>query len=165
MVSSLKIFHAGPAPLISALFDTLGIGKILDSVLPWDETQCKLPPSIRIKALVINILAGRTPLYNVERFFKFQDTENLLRKGVTHEDTKRRVCHGRAVHSSISKKLSDHEVEVSFLRQMAWESLNPVALPLPWVNLSRKPITSRSLPSIRFTTTGRPYSFRPVWNS
>lgn len=86
MGSSLKIFHAGPAPLISALFDTLGIGKILDSVLPWDEAQCKLPPSIRIKALVINILAGRTPLYNVERFFKFQDTENLLGKGVTHED-------------------------------------------------------------------------------
>ena len=86
MVSSLKIFHAGPAPLISALFDTLGIGKILDSVLPWDEAQCKLPPSIRIKALVINILADRTPLYNVERFFKFQGTENLLGKGVTHED-------------------------------------------------------------------------------
>ncbi|HHY46301.1 MAG TPA: IS1634 family transposase [Firmicutes bacterium] len=86
MVSSLKVFHAGPAPLISALFDALGIGKILDSVLPWDQTQCKLPPSIRIKALVINILAGRTPLYNVERFFKFQDTENLLGQGVTHED-------------------------------------------------------------------------------
>ncbi|NPV54933.1 MAG: DUF4277 domain-containing protein [Firmicutes bacterium] len=45
-----------------------------------------MPPSIRIKALVINILAGKTPLYNVERFFKFQDTENLLGQGVTHED-------------------------------------------------------------------------------
>jgi len=86
MVSSLKIFHVGPAPLISALFDALGIGKILDSVLTWDEAQCKLPPSIRIKALVINILAGRTPLYNVERFFKFQDTDNLLGQDVTHED-------------------------------------------------------------------------------
>ncbi|HHV61422.1 MAG TPA: IS1634 family transposase [Firmicutes bacterium] len=86
MAPSLKIFHAGPAPLISALFDALGIGKTLDSVLAWDQTQCKLPPSIRIKALVINILAGKTPLYNVERFFKFQDTENLLGQGVTCED-------------------------------------------------------------------------------
>lgn len=86
MVPSLKIFNAGPAPLISALFDALGIGRILDSVLPWDETQCKLPPSVRIKALVINILAGRTPLYNVERFFQFRDLDNLLGQGVTYED-------------------------------------------------------------------------------
>lgn len=37
---------------------------------------------IRIKALVINILATRTPLYLVCRFYLYQELANLFGKGV-----------------------------------------------------------------------------------
>ena len=41
---------------------------------------------ILLKALVINILCGRTPLCNVEKFYMKQDTELLLGSGVACTD-------------------------------------------------------------------------------
>jgi hypothetical protein len=64
----------------------LGFGKIIDDIVPWDKKQCYLSPGTRIKALVINILGGRTPLYMVDEFYEGMDTENLFGKGVKPED-------------------------------------------------------------------------------
>lgn len=86
MINHMKIYHAGPAPVISAIWEQLGIGKILDTLLQWEPRQCKLSPGIRIKAIVINILAGRTPLYSVNRFYRYQDLANLFGKGILPED-------------------------------------------------------------------------------
>jgi transposase len=86
MINKMKIFNAGPAPVISAIWEQLNIGKNLDKLLPWDASQCKLSPGIRIKALVINILATRSPLYLVSRFYLYQDLANLFGKGVILQD-------------------------------------------------------------------------------
>ncbi len=42
--------------------------------------------ALRLKAIVINILAGRTPLVSVQRFFRYQDLGNLFGEGVNWED-------------------------------------------------------------------------------
>jgi len=62
MINSMKVYNVGPFPAISAIWEQPGIGRILDSVLKWGPKQCKLSPASKLKAIVINILAGRTPL-------------------------------------------------------------------------------------------------------
>ena len=76
----------GPAPLIGAVCDQIGLVEVVDSMTRWDRRQCKLSPGQRIKALVLNILSGRRPLYKVANFFKDTDVELLLGKGVGAED-------------------------------------------------------------------------------
>jgi len=50
----VKVYHSGPAGLISVLYDQLGFGKTIDDIVPWDKKQCYLSPGIRIKALDLN---------------------------------------------------------------------------------------------------------------
>jgi transposase len=86
VMKSWRVCRAGAAPVISNLMDCLGISGVLDSVVPWDERQCKLSVSNRVKAMVINILAGRTPLYNMGEYFEHQDMANLFGEGISFED-------------------------------------------------------------------------------
>ena len=58
----IEVFNQGPASLISALYDQLGIGRTVDEMVRWDPAQCRLSPGTRIKALVINIFGHRKPL-------------------------------------------------------------------------------------------------------
>jgi len=86
MIKRIIVHNPGPGPVLVALWDELKIGKTIDSLTDWDETQCKLSPGTRIKAMVLNILAGRTPLYEVEDFFKGQDLDNLFGVGIKASD-------------------------------------------------------------------------------
>ena len=80
------IKEAGPAPLINAMCDAIQLTEIVNANTFWDEKQCKLSPGILLKALVINILCGRTPLCHVEKFYMEQDTELLFGSGVACTD-------------------------------------------------------------------------------
>jgi transposase len=80
------IKEAGPAPLVGAMCDTIKLTEIADANVFWDEKQCKLSPGTLLKALVINILCGRTPLSHVEKFYSEQDTELLFGTDVTCND-------------------------------------------------------------------------------
>ncbi len=82
----LNIFSYGATPIISALFDLLGIGKIINELFTWDEEQCKVSPAKRIKALIINILDNRKPLYLVEEYFRKKDVSNLIGSDVKAAD-------------------------------------------------------------------------------
>lgn len=42
----------------------------MDELVEWDPTWCRLSPGRRIEALVLNILAGRSPLYRVAEFYE-----------------------------------------------------------------------------------------------
>jgi len=72
--------------LIAALCDEVGLADIVNSVVRWDERQWKLSPGVLCKALVVNVLAGRKPLYKVEEFYAEQDVEKVLGEGVRAED-------------------------------------------------------------------------------
>jgi transposase len=85
-MKDIIVHTPGPGPLLVALLDELKIGNTIDSLVDWDKTQCKLSPGIRIEAMVLNILSGRTPLYEVEEFFTGQDLHNLFGIGVKASD-------------------------------------------------------------------------------
>ncbi len=78
----IEVFNQGPASLISALYDQLGIGRTIDEMVHWDPVQCRLSPGTRIKALVINIFGHRKPLYRLDEFYEHMDIENLFGKGI-----------------------------------------------------------------------------------
>jgi hypothetical protein len=77
---------AGPSQLISAICDEIGFEKLLNEQLDWDKKRSHLSPGARLKALIINILCGREPLYHIHHFFREQDVEMLFGPGVMAED-------------------------------------------------------------------------------
>lgn len=77
---------AGPAQLIGQLCDEIGFERLINEQLEWDPSHCKLSPGKRMKAIVINILCGRQPLYKVEQFFREQDVESLFGPDVEADD-------------------------------------------------------------------------------
>ncbi|SDT35902.1 Transposase [Paenibacillaceae bacterium GAS479] len=72
---------AGPSQLISALCDEIGLEDIINGAVSWEPSYWKVSPGTHIKALVINILCSRMPLYRIEEFYETQDTEQLFGKG------------------------------------------------------------------------------------
>ena len=82
---AFSIKETGPGPIISALYQQLGLRETINNTLIWDEKQCQLDPGTHVLALIINILCGRTPLYRVEEFFDEQDVELLFGTGVNNE--------------------------------------------------------------------------------
>lgn len=76
----------GPAQLIAKLCDEIGFEDLLNDQLEWDPVRCHRSPGQRIKAMVINILCHRQPLYRVEEFYEKQDVENLFGPDVEADD-------------------------------------------------------------------------------
>ena len=86
MEKEIKALQAGPAPLIGALCDALNIVEMVNSLVFWDERQWNLNPGLLAKAMIINILSGRTAFYKYETFFEDTDTELIFGKGVHASD-------------------------------------------------------------------------------
>lgn len=78
--------HAGASQLIGALYDELGIGKQIDAALKWDRMQWKVSPGTHMKAMVMNVLCGRRPLYLMEEFYQGLDVEQLFGPGIQAAD-------------------------------------------------------------------------------
>ena len=57
--------HLGAHGVFALIWDDLGLTELLNEHIPADE-QVLLKPGIAMKALVLNVLGGRTPLYHVE---------------------------------------------------------------------------------------------------
>ncbi|MEW5784405.1 MAG: IS1634 family transposase [Bacillota bacterium] len=55
-------------------------------MVKWDQTQCRMSPGKRIKAIVINIFGRRRPLYRIDEFYEHMDIENLFGRGVSLEE-------------------------------------------------------------------------------
>ena len=79
-------YASGPSVLINQLCHEIGFEDLLNDLLPWDPIRCHLSPGTRLKALVINILTSKTPLYRVEHFYREQDVEWLFGAGVQAHD-------------------------------------------------------------------------------
>src|SRR5690625_1721285 len=77
---------AGPSQLISAICDEIDFEGIVNKRLIWDKDRSHLSPGKRLKALLINILCDRQPLYHIHHFFEEQDVELLFGKGVKAAD-------------------------------------------------------------------------------
>lgn len=82
------MFQNGPAALISALYEELNFGKIIDRMVNWDEKQCHFSPGERVKVMVINIFSHRRPLYRIDEAYRHMDIENLFGRGISLDDLK-----------------------------------------------------------------------------
>ena len=76
------IYDAGHLPVIAHFYDRLAIKQITDNSLPWDKSQWEISPGTVIKAIIIDALSGRSPLYRMHEFFETIDTEHLLGQGI-----------------------------------------------------------------------------------
>ena len=69
---------AGALPLLQRITKAIGLVETIDQLVPWDPTRCRLSPGTRIEALILNILAGRRPLYRVADFYEDTATELIF---------------------------------------------------------------------------------------
>jgi transposase len=88
MSAPLKTFSytSGPTVLLDQLCKEIQFETIINDMLKWDSARCKMSPGARIKALVINILSCKDPLYQVKSFYHEQDVELLFGDGVVADD-------------------------------------------------------------------------------
>ena len=83
---SVEARIVGPAPLVAAMCDAVGLVQVIDQLVEWDAAQCRLSPGTRVKALIVNILTARQPLYRVGEAFRESDPELVLGRGVAISD-------------------------------------------------------------------------------
>lgn len=76
----------GALPLLQRIGRDIGLVEVIDQMVPWDEMRCRISPGRRIEALVLNILAGRFPLYRVHQFYADTATDVLFGPGVQSAD-------------------------------------------------------------------------------
>ena len=73
----------GHLGLVSGMYDELGIGKLIDDLIPQDLSQRHVSVGQGIKAMVLNGLGFvNYQLYMVETFFLNKPTERLIGSGV-----------------------------------------------------------------------------------
>ncbi|MDQ8737121.1 DUF4277 domain-containing protein [Paenibacillus sp. LHD-38] len=77
---------AGPSQLIAALCDEIGLEKLINDAVDWHPSYCKVSPGTHIKAMIINILCSRMPLYRVSEFYHELDVELLFGGAIKASD-------------------------------------------------------------------------------
>jgi len=83
LMTKMLSLHSGPAVLLNRIAQEIDFEDTVNRLLRWDPARCTLSPGARIKAMAINILCGRDPLYEVKDFYEDQDVELLFGPGVT----------------------------------------------------------------------------------
>ena len=79
VLEGAEIFSHGHLPAAAAYCRALGLVELVDRMVP---TGMALRPGLAVQAMVLDTLAGRTPLYRVEQFLAGQDVELLLGEAV-----------------------------------------------------------------------------------
>lgn len=102
-LSDIKILSDGPLPLLSAVYDQLNIGNKVDELVEWDQGKCILRSGQAVKALVLNILTDRKPLYRITDFYADKDVEKFIGKGITAAHSNE-FCIGRTLDSELHRK-------------------------------------------------------------
>ena len=76
----------GMKPIISAMCDVLLIPEFIDQFVGPLDPRVKISIGVLIKAMIINILMGRTPLVHVENTFSQFECNILLGEGINPGD-------------------------------------------------------------------------------
>ena len=82
----IHVITARSSAVIARFCDSLGVVNHINEGVSWDPHRSEMSPGEAIKALIINLLVKRTPLYGVERFYKEMDIPNLFGKAWKPED-------------------------------------------------------------------------------
>ncbi len=79
--NKMKIYVDGALTLISAICEKVNLTKIIDTKIDISGER-KVSTGNAVKAIVMNIIAGRKPLYKLTRFYESRDTEKLFGEGI-----------------------------------------------------------------------------------
>ena len=82
----VEVNQLGMKPVISATCDVLLIPEFIDQFIGPVDPRVKISIGVLIKAMIINILMGRTPLVHVENAFSTFECEILLGEGINPSD-------------------------------------------------------------------------------
>lgn len=77
-INDIKTCTDGALPLLAALIDKIDIAQIIDSHIEENQEPRKVSTGKAIKALIMNIVDKRQPLYKVRDFYKDKDTGKLF---------------------------------------------------------------------------------------
>jgi len=77
---------SGVPVAVRCVADEIGLVRLLDEALPWDDRQCKFSPGTRLLVLIFAILYDRTALYRVQQFLAYQDLPLLVGRPAVPED-------------------------------------------------------------------------------
>jgi transposase len=81
----IKVCVDGALPLISAICEKIKLTEIIDN--KSDKTdEKKVSTGKAVKAIVMNIIAGRKPLYKLASFYENTDTDKLFGEGILPEN-------------------------------------------------------------------------------
>ncbi|MGG5252731.1 IS1634 family transposase [Neobacillus sp. SM06] len=83
---SIHVITARSSAVIARFCDSLGVVNHINEGVSWDPHRSEMSPGEAVKALIINLLVKRAPLYGVERFYKEMDIPNLFGKTWKPED-------------------------------------------------------------------------------
>lgn len=76
----------GLAPIVGAMIEVLGIPQEINEFVGVPDCRRRVDTGTAIKALIINILYGRTPLVHVEHMFERLDCGVLFGEGLVSSD-------------------------------------------------------------------------------
>ena len=82
----VEVNNLGMKPVIAAMCDVLLIQEFIDQFVGPLDPRVKISIGVLIKAMIINVLMGRTPLVHVENTFSQYECEILLGGGITPSD-------------------------------------------------------------------------------
>ena len=82
-VPEITPLYVGVSGYVAEVCRQLEIARMVNRMVSWDETQCKLSPGTLTVALVVNILTQRRPLYRVWESFERLDLPVLFDEPVT----------------------------------------------------------------------------------
>lgn len=76
----------GAAPLFRQMADEIGLVRLINAMVRWDTRQTAISPGERILVLVLDVLAGKTPLYRVWERLTTTDLDILVGAGRRPDD-------------------------------------------------------------------------------
>lgn len=80
----VEVKDVGCEAVVGAVWESLGLTDLLDRTVPADE-QVSISSGRMLKALVLNIIGGRDPLYRVQTWAEKVPIEMLVGEGVSSE--------------------------------------------------------------------------------
>lgn len=118
VINELAIDTHGFLPIAAAYCNTIGLKDFINKLIP---SEMNLSPGIAVQAMVLDVLSGRSPLYQVQNFIDSEDSELLLGESVPSHYFKD-VNIGRVLdkiyNAGTSKILGELGVKVSEVFQL-----------------------------------------------